>query len=87
MKFLTYILFIAVLFSNSEADPKKQEPPIRTRFLDGRPIPPFQIKMVHEKDCDPNGWRWGIQEWERMDIVPKYDTDSIHGSNHGYCWG
>lgn len=63
--------------------------PIRKTFLDGSPIPKQDIKLIHRKDTDPNGWRFNTGEWRQiengMPIEPRYRNNVPgHGSNGGW---
>lgn len=69
------------------------KPPVRTQSEEGWPIPTDDIPLVYDKDCDPNGWRFNIDEWLQMCsqgittaplAVPRYYRNPINGSNGGY---
>ena len=47
-------------------------------------VPPALQRRLHEKDCDPNGWKYDLWEWMRM-APPRYYKSPIHGSNGGWA--
>lgn len=64
--------------------------PVRYFYDTGNRIPTQLIEITHERDSDPNGWKWDDWEWMQMKrgilTVPAYYNDPIHGSNNGIDW-
>lgn len=85
----TVIVFLTLLTTAASADVdwtllKNTDPP-RIYWSDGQKIEEHLRKAVHQRDLDPNGWRYNLREWMMMVTQPQYKRDKVHGSNGG--WG
>lgn len=87
---MKYFLYITLLYAtksycaDSTATKPRSEPPVRYFYRDGSPIEPEWVPIIHEKDCNENGWRFRGYEWKEH-IEPEYLFDPEHGSNGGWA--
>jgi len=86
---ISFGLFLSSLAYGADSSAvKKPEPPVRYFDKIGNRLAPQTIQIIHEMDCDPNGWRFNAQEWRMMKdggmILPRYYKDPEHGSNGGW---
>jgi hypothetical protein len=71
---------------------EEDKPKMRLFDSDGFPIYKERLEMMFQKDCDPNGWKYDMGEWEYLitgkHSVPAYYFDeSRQQDNGGYSIG
>lgn len=85
---LMFVLIGSMKAFGADADTvthKAPEPPVRLYYLDGEPIEPEWVPIIHEKDCNEFGWKFRGYEWKKVtDDIPEYLNNPDHGSNNGW---
>ena len=93
---VTMIIILGLLFSAALAEDTSKVQSywkdennvlIRLFYFDGSLMQYQDVKIMHLKDCCPDGWRFDNQEWRKMfyfPVEPEYYNDPEYGPNGGF---